>query len=62
MEDELKSAMSAESGESTVIQLKEMRIAHLKAFLTPIIGYTGMQTSIIQLTAKRIAQPTMNPI
>jgi hypothetical protein len=54
--------MSAESGESTVIQSKEMRIAHLKAFSTPIIGYTGMQTSIIQLTAKRIAQPTMNPI
>jgi len=38
MEDELKSQMSARSGESTVIQSKVTRTAHLNSFRTPMIG------------------------
>jgi hypothetical protein len=34
--------MFAESGESTIIQSKVMRIAHLKAFDTLKIGIIGM--------------------
>ena len=54
--------MSAESAESTVIQLKVTRIAHLKAFRTLKIGLTRMGTEIIQMTVKMIAQQTLNPI
>ena len=54
--------MSAGSGESTIIQLKVTRIAHMKAFWTPIIAQTGMVTWIIQVTAKKIALPMMNSI
>jgi hypothetical protein len=38
LEDELKSEIAAKSGESTVIQPKATRIAHLKPFQTPMIG------------------------
>jgi len=50
-EDGLKYWMSAQSGESTVIRPKVMRIVHLKAFLTPKIGLTGMVRWIIQMWA-----------
>jgi hypothetical protein len=62
MEDELKSWMSAESWESTVIQLNATRIVHQKAFLTPNCGQTGMATWIILMTSKTIAQQTLNPM
>jgi len=39
-----------------------MRIAYLKPFETPRIGFTGMATGINQLTAKKIAQQTLNLI
>jgi len=44
LEDELKYWMSAESEESTVIQSRVMRIAHLKSFWTLKIRLTGMGT------------------
>ena len=47
--------MSVEYEESTVFQSKVMRIAHLKAFRTLMIGFTGMGTQIIQTTVKTIA-------
>ena len=47
---------------TTINQLKAMRIAHLKGFRTLMMGETGMVTGIIQMTAQRIAQRTMNPI
>jgi hypothetical protein len=48
--------MFAESDESTIIQLKVTRMAHLKAFRTLKLNLTAMETLIIQMTAKRIAQ------
>jgi len=62
LEDELGSWMSTESWESTVIQSKMSRIAHLKALQTLKIGWTGMVTSIIQMTAETIAWQMMNQI
>jgi hypothetical protein len=53
--------MSDESGESTVIQLNVMRIAHLKAFRTLKTDLTGMGTKI-QMTAIMMAQWTVNLI
>jgi predicted membrane-bound dolichyl-phosphate-mannose-protein mannosyltransferase len=52
--------MYAESNESIAILLKVMRIAHLKAFLTPKIGSTGIVTWIIQTTAKMNWRHTTN--
>ena len=60
--NEHKSLMPAESKESTLIQSKTTRIAHLKVFWTPKIGSTGMATWIIQMTAKTIPQLMMNQI
>jgi len=62
LEDKLKYWISAESEESTVIQSKVIRITHRKAFRTLKIGLAGMGTWIIQLTAKAIAQWTLNLI
>jgi len=62
LEEELKSSLSAESGESTVIQWKVSMIAHLTAYRIPKIGLTGMATWIIQITVKRIALEPMNLI
>jgi len=62
LEDELKYWMSTKSDNSTVIQSKVRRIAHLKRFCIPNIGSTGMETWIIQMTAKTIAQQTLNLI
>jgi len=62
LEEELKSQMSAKSGESTVIQSKATMIVHLKAFRIPMIGFTGMGTWIIQMTVRRIVQRMMNLI
>jgi len=62
LEDELKYPMSTESEESTIIQLNVMRIAHLKAFRTQKVGFTGLGSWIIQMTAKKIAQRTLNLI
>jgi hypothetical protein len=42
--------MSTESEESTVIQSTLLGLAHLKAFLTPKIGLTGMATGMNQTT------------
>jgi len=44
LEDELKYWMSAKSEESTIIQPKLLRIAHLKAFRTLKIGLTALGT------------------
>jgi hypothetical protein len=52
--------MSAKSAKSTIIQSKVTRTAHLKAFWTQKIGLTGMGTYNIQMTAKMIAQQTLN--
>jgi len=52
LEDELKYKMFTESEESTIIQMKVMRLAHLNAFRIPKIGLTGMVTWKIQMTAK----------
>jgi len=54
--------MSAESNELTAILPKVMRKAHLKAFLTPKIGLTGMEIWIIPTTAKMTGRGTMNQI
>jgi len=62
LEDELKYYMSAKSAKSTVIQSKVMRTAHLEAFLTSIIGLTGMVIWIIQTKAKTTVRQTINLI
>jgi hypothetical protein len=54
--------MSTVVGESTVIQVKATRITHLKAFRTLKIGFTGMATWIIQITAKTIVLRMMTAI
>jgi len=61
-EAELKYWISGKSDESTVIQWKVMRLAHLKAFRTLKISSTGMGTYIIQMTGKTIAWRTLNLI
>jgi len=62
LEAEQKYWMSAESAESTITQLKVRMIAHLKSFRTVKIGFTGMRTYIIQMTAKTIQQRMLNLI
>jgi len=62
LEDELKYWMSTKSEESTITQSNVMSIAHLKAFRTLKIGLSGMGTWIIQITARTIAQRTLNLI
>jgi len=62
LEVELKHSMSAQSEESTIIRWNVMRIAHLKAFQKPKIGLTGLATWIIRMTAKTIAQQTLDLI
>jgi len=62
LEDKLQYSMSAKSIESTIIQSKVMRIAHLKAFRKPKIDYTGMATWIIQMTVRTTASQTFNLI
>jgi len=54
MEDELKYWMSAESEESTIIQLKLIRIVHLKAFRIPKIGLTGMGIHITKWKQRQL--------
>jgi len=44
--------MSAESEESTIIQLNVMMTVYLKAFPTPEVRFAGMVTWIIQLRVK----------
>jgi len=61
-EDEFKYWISAESEESTFVCSKVMRIVHLKAFLTPKIGWTGMATWIIEMTQKTIGWQMLNLI
>lgn len=51
LENDLKYHMAANPGELTVILQKEMRIVHMKAFPTPRIGLTGMETLIIHMRA-----------
>jgi hypothetical protein len=54
--------MSTESNESTAILLKVMWIAHLTPFQIPKIGFTGMETWIIQRAVKITGRQTMNQI
>jgi len=60
--DKLKYSMSAESEDSTILQLEVMRIPHPKAFRRAKIGLTGMVTWIFQMTAKKIARHMLNLI
>jgi hypothetical protein len=56
LENKLKYSISARSKASTVVQSKVMGIVHLQPYWTPIIGFTGIGTWIIQMTAKMIVR------
>jgi len=62
LEDKLKYWMSAKSEESTIIQLNMMRIAHRRAFWTAKIGFTGIASWGIWITAKTIERQMLNLI
>jgi hypothetical protein len=54
--------MSEESEDSTFLQSKAMKTAHLQAFWTQKLGFTGITTWIIQIKAKTIVRQMLNLI
>jgi hypothetical protein len=62
LEGEHKYFMSADSAQKTDIYSKFMGTAHLKAFRITKIAFTGLATSIIQMTPETIGKQMLSLI